>query len=309
MRRSMGWFRFRLAWLLFTAPLLTALLALSYISYNKVTVIDEFRRHGFIVQYEDELIKADQTFEDWKARQGIRRSVRRDVALYPVSITEWGGGGVIDSNEVERRLQCLKKLPHFSRVRIVGLRQAPLTEDVLKALRRLPLLESLGIGEATSEPMIAQSLSTLRHLRELDLSNSRIVDDIAAALSNQQSLERIDLSFTAVGKETCSQLAKLPKLTDVTLAYCEALDAEALTRLYASQSIELLDLGSNDFADEDVLPLGKMVALRELQLNGNFRITKHGVDALKALKPNLDVSWDDGPRAVGAGLAIPDEKP
>jgi uncharacterized protein (TIGR02996 family) len=133
-------------------------------------------------------------------------------------------------------------------------------------VQRLPRgLRSLHLGHcaAVSDASCAH-LARMQGLAFIDLSATQVTGAGIRALREVPSLLHADLSFLYLGDGDIAELAALPGLRSLSVAFSQRLTDTALDTIEALHALEQLDLASTAITADGIDRLARMPHLREL---------------------------------------------
>jgi len=184
-----------------------------------------------------------------------------------------------------------------------------INDDSLKHLASLTKLKALNLEDCRAVTNTGlDHLSKLKNLRTLSLRSTQVDDNGLAALSQSLVLETLILEFTRVRGTGLVHLAQLPKLAVLSLnpnrntADKTQIDLSPLAKGFATlralkvggnnltdthlasvgrvknlQILTFRTLGFTKFTDAGLAPLGHLVNLQELRINGSTKVSDAGV--------------------------------
>ena len=212
-----------------------------------------------------------ESFAHLKGIQSLRH-------LRPVNVTE------LD----DKALPAILALPQLEILSLHGCKGV--NSNFIESLEALPNLNGLTVsgfqfGKATD-------LGRLRALTKLELYSFRDAA-LDTALSSPSAGGKIDFLAFHGGEISDSQmrmLARWPALRSLLLENVK-LPGSRLISLSSSQ-IQVLDAGIYDrqFDDEALLSAGRMVALKNLSLGPDSRITEAGIAAFRKARPDVKIT-------------------
>ncbi len=224
-----------------------------------------------------------------------RLEIERDRTV--VAVVE-GTGGFGDT-ELTRLADDLGALDND--LMLVVPKRAPITDEGLEAVTRLPRLTGLwlidtGIGDAGLE-----RLAACRGLRELDLRGTKVTDAGLGRLSDLPRLAAISLSGETIGDPGMRALVAHSTLRALYLERTSVTDA-GLAGLAGLPELTSLVLAGAPITDEGAEQIGRAKRLRYLVLSGT-RITDTGVSHLTDLR-ELRTLWLSRTEVSDASIGV-----
>jgi hypothetical protein len=131
----------------------------------------------------------------------------------------------------------------FPELSSLAFRNNGLSDGDLKGISRLEHLSHLDLSWSKNlSGSCIKEMSALPFLQILDLSNSEHLSPTSKFWKNFQSLTILNLASTPVTNATCAQLAELPMLSSLSIAYAEKVTAKGVQSLTLLDHLQYLDL-------------------------------------------------------------------
>lgn len=200
--------------------------------------------------------------------------------LENASLTSLDVSGIALSKKGDATVFCnaLAANQSITRLRIDG---NGLEDDIASGLSRSTTLLSLSIARNCLTDAGLKCIASMKTLTDLDASTNDIGVDGGLALFDNVTIKRLCLNGNAVSSDVVKVFVEMRALTSLSLRGCK-LSEEALEHLWRSQSLLVLDIGSN-FSRERVTKLLAHPSLRRLSIG--HKPTLRAVDVM-ALKKN-----------------------
>ena len=190
---------------------------------------------------------------------------------------------------------------YFRSVDSVSLVDAPVSDQWLAQLDKLPSLISLTLRRTNvTGPGVAQ-LRWLRNLEQLDIEGMHdVTDETLRSIGQCRRLEQLSLyncpAITDVGLQ---YLAPLVKMEQLVLSNSQVTDA-GVVHLAGMSKLRMLQLGGTHVTDESPALLGTLKELYWLDLRGT-QVTDKGLRHLEGLTKLWQLAlWDTQATQAGA---------
>jgi hypothetical protein len=174
---------------------------------------------------------------------------------------------------------------------LLSLRDAPVTDEGLKALRGHTALPQLDLSGTRITDAGLRELKDLKHLRMLAVRATRVTDAGLAELSALTGLQDLQLNGTKVTDAGMKHLQKLRGLRRLALNGT-AVTAAGLNHLKDLPGLRTLALARTKLGDADLAIFTSpqhFKALRDLQVDGT-QVTAQGLSRLRKARPGLS-AW------------------
>lgn len=190
---------------------------------------------------------------------------------------------IMDSGAISAvGLECLTRLHRLREFTIVH-RHPQFTDETLRALTRVASLETLDIGATAVTDAGLVYLRDLPNLRDLDLTNTRVTDrGVGAFVGPDSPIERLCLDGTDITGTVFPAVARMPKLTHLSLRFMVPIENTAYAELVSAERLESLALPTA-VTDEALADVSKM-RLRRLDLKYCDHVSDRGVAALSSMQ-------------------------
>lgn len=169
-----------------------------------------------------------------------------------------------DTDAGNRTMDVLGQLPCLERLDV----SYTLVDDLgLKYIGRIPSLKHLSLE--SSSPFSDSSfgnLTRLPHLQSLNLFGSRVTDSICTILSGIKTLRTLDVSGSIITSYGVRQLARLPNLKHLSLAYSHRIADGSMTYLLTMKHLESLNISQCQISNSGLLLLSSLPGLKSLCL-------------------------------------------
>jgi Leucine-rich repeat (LRR) protein len=186
-------------------------------------------------------------------------------------------------------LQFLPALKHLdlsgAQITDSGVWSVTLTDLNIKRIATLEGLEVLNLAAADNGYVaaIGDGVPRLRN-------RIQITDLSMPELRTLPRLRSLDLSRSEVTAKGLTELAALPKLENIVLAYCEKVDDSAARALLDLKALRSLDLSHSQLTDGGLALLEKHGGLKNLYVSGTA-VTPSAVAHFRQHRPDCRLSW------------------
>ena len=178
-----------------------------------------------------------------------------------------------------------------------GFSWSPKTID---ALARFPVLTIAAGNAKQADDAVLSRLKELKGVTDLGLAGlgasekAKVTGKGWAAVA-ALPLRTLHLGAAALDVPAARAVAGMPRLISLDLRGVQLEDeAAVLAELARSATIADLHLDRGTVGDEGLAVLARLAALRTLDVR-KTRVTKKGIDALNAARPDVRIVWDSGP--------------
>lgn len=125
----------------------------------------------------------------------------------------------------------------------------------------------------------------LKQIDYLDLSDTDITDQGVLSLASEP-IQGLKLERTQISDKALTQLNKMKKLEELSLAGCKKITAEGLKGIVGLNTFEFIDISDTDISDKAFFYLGGCKQLRTVNANGCKNITGVGFGNLHSTMIN-----------------------
>ena len=195
------------------------------------------------------------------------------VAMYPALLERFRDDelGWLELKGIDvKSPNLLSSLTHCSKINRLVLTGSSFDSTDMKWLDKLPFLEQL---EVSSEKIKGSDLANSRcllHLTALRVGRLKNVSPLLKRLSHLNNLTIIDVGYTGLSGSDCKYLAKMTKLTELSLKGNELTDDD-LKPLVTLQNLRSLDMRNCDkLTLKSAKTLGQLSQLREIKVPSNL---------------------------------------
>jgi len=143
-------------------------------------------------------------------------------------------------------------------------------------------IDCLNLGKFDIVDSTFPHLTHLTNLKRIDLYNTDTTDVGIAYLAKLINLETLNASSTSITGKTIFQLP-LPKLTFLAVD-CNILDRGSIAKITSYPHLKRLEIQRTKIGDQELVFIGKLKELKELNLAGNPAISDIGIKHLQNLK-------------------------
>jgi internalin A len=233
-----------------------------------------------------------------EAKAGFRRSRERRFHRLPESERRAAAVELVMVNTFRGDLSAQRP------IREVSIRQSDLSDEEMLFFTALHELESMELYQVPITNVGLRHLAQLCRLRFLSLIDTRI--SRLAALANLTRLEDLRLwGLPSLDFDDAAPLRHLTSLRNLCLWRCHLQDV-ATTHLSGLKRLESLDLGTTELdlggvGDQGLQPLCALTELKQLNLEGNSRVTDAGLAHLSGLTKLVELNLD-ATSVTNAGL-------
>lgn len=182
--------------------------------------------------------------------------------------------------DVLGQLPCLERLDvSYTLVDDLGLKYI----GRISSLKHLSLESSSPFGDASFG-----NLTRLPHLQSLNLFGSRVTDSVCTILSSIKTLRTLDVSGSIITSYGVRQLARLPNLKHLSLAYSHRIADGSMTYLLTMKNLESLNISQCQISNAGLLLLSSLPHLKVLCLC-DTNIKCYVLEKLMASSTHLEI--------------------